>query len=74
MSPVWHQSPGSKWSETAGWTPKPTRNRGALAQPALTSPIQQGDAGGFRLAARMRALEAYIYAQRSGTPIAYGKR
>lgn len=23
---------------------------------------------------RMRALEAYIYAQRSGTPLAYGKR
>jgi cytochrome c553 len=32
---------------------------------------------GKRLAeddSRMRALEAYIYAQRSGTPIAYGKR
>jgi cytochrome c553 len=37
-----------------------------LEHPVRAQPMSEDDA-------RMRALEAYIYAQRSGTPLAYGK-
>ena len=37
-----------------------------VQHPVRAEPMAENDP-------RMRALEAYIYAQRSGTPLAYGK-
>ncbi|NOT30609.1 MAG: hypothetical protein HOP15_09210 [Planctomycetes bacterium] len=37
-----------------------------LQHPVRAEPLAENDP-------RMRALEAYLYAQRSGTPLAYGK-